>query len=89
MFLLVIAWSYVVSMMAIVEATSRSGSVLGAFITLLLYGVLPLGIVVYLMRTPARAAARRRADRGDSAASNPDRGSHAAADTVATKREEP
>ena len=90
MFLLVIAWSYVVLMMAIVEATSRSGSLLGAFITLLLYGVLPLGIVVCLLRAPARAEVRRRSERGGAlAASNPDGGGHPTADAVATKREEP
>lgn len=81
MFLVVIAWGYVVLMMAVVEATSTGGTLLGAFFTLLLYGVLPLGIVVYLLRTPARA--RRRA-----ASADPDRGGHAAADPVAPEREE-
>lgn len=86
MFLVVIAWSYVVLLMAVVEATSPTGTLLGAFVTLLLYGVLPLGIVVYLMRTPARARAHRRASGMPSA--DPHRGSHPPADAVTPEREE-
>ena len=36
-----------------------NGTVLGAAITLLLYGVLPLGLVLYIVGTPARKRARR------------------------------
>ena len=54
MYLVVIAWLYVTLMMAIAEATSPVGSVLGALITFMLYGALPLGIVVYIMGTPGR-----------------------------------
>jgi mannose/fructose/N-acetylgalactosamine-specific phosphotransferase system component IID len=57
-----IAWMYVVLMMALVEAMSPQGSVLGAVFTFLLYGVLPLGIVLYLMGTPARRRMRKRAE---------------------------
>ena len=91
MYLLVIAWVYVVVMMAIAEATSSNGTVLGASITLLLYGALPLAIVVYLMRTPARRRARRAAALQPAAlaSDDPDRGGHAAGDAVAPKREEP
>ena len=60
MYLVAIAWMYVAVMMAIAEATHSQGSVLGAIITLLLYGVLPLGLVLYIMGTPARR--RRRKD---------------------------
>lgn len=89
MFLLVIAWAYVVLMMAIVEASSASGTLLGAFFTLMLYGVLPLGIVVYLLRTPARAEARRRREAAAvSVLADPDSGSHSTANPVAAKREE-
>jgi hypothetical protein len=63
MYLVAIAWMYVVLMMAIAEATSSTGTVLGALFTTLLYGVLPLGIVMYLMGTPMRARARRAAAR--------------------------
>ena len=60
MYLVAIAWMYVAVMMAIAEATHSQGSLLGAIITLLLYGVLPLGLVLYIMGTPARR--RRRKD---------------------------
>lgn len=64
MYLVVIAWIYVVLMMAVAEATNTTGTVLGAIITFFLYGVGPAGLLVYLMRTPARqrAAKKRRAD---------------------------
>ncbi|MGN1055188.1 MAG: hypothetical protein ACI4QS_00575 [Comamonas sp.] len=54
MYLIVIAWGYVTLMMAIAEAASPQGSLLGAAITLLLYGVLPLSILVYILGTPER-----------------------------------
>ena len=54
MYIVVIAWFYVVVLMAVVEAASSNGTVLGAIITLALYGVLPLTIVLYIFGTPAR-----------------------------------
>ena len=57
-----IAWMFVVLLMALTEATSTQGTVLGAFFTLLLYGLLPLGLVLYLMGTPMRRRARRAAE---------------------------
>ncbi|OWQ43829.1 hypothetical protein CDL60_27950 [Roseateles noduli] len=62
MYLVAIAWMYVVLMMAIVEAFSSQGTVLGALITFVFYGVVPLSIVMYLMGTPRRRAARRKAE---------------------------
>ena len=62
MLLIAIAWIYVVLMVAVVEATSAQGTLLGAAFTLLLYGVLPLSIVAYLFFSPARRRARRAAD---------------------------
>ena len=59
MYLVAIAWIYVVLMMAVAEATSPQGTVLGAFFTLMLYGALPLSIVMYLLRTPHRRRMRR------------------------------
>ena len=56
MHLVAIAWIYVVLMMAVAEATSSDGTLLGAFFTLLLYGVLPLAIVLYLLGTPRDGA---------------------------------
>ncbi|MDB5742034.1 MAG: hypothetical protein JWR68_349 [Polaromonas sp.] len=54
MYLIVIAWMYVVLMMSIAEATNTTGTVLGALMTFLLYGLGPVTLVIYLMRAPAR-----------------------------------
>src|SRR5438309_1237095 len=54
MHLVVIAWLYVALMMAVAEATNSTGTVLGAIVTFVLYGLLPVALVVYLMATPAR-----------------------------------
>ncbi len=88
MHLVVIAWLYVALMMAVAEATNTNGTVLGAVFTFLLYGLLPVALVVYLMLTPARRRAlkeremaeREAAIRAHSAA--PDAGGEAAADSV-------
>lgn len=63
MYLTVIAWIYVVLLMSIAEATSTTGTVLGALMTFLLYGVLPLSIVMYLMGTPSRRRANKAQER--------------------------
>ena len=75
MYLVVIAWLYVVLLMALAEAFSPQGTVIGALFTLLLYGALPLGIVVYILGTPARKRALREAQTAPSIA--PDAGGHA------------
>ena len=54
MYLIVIAWIYVVLMMSVAEATSSTGTLLGAIITFVLYGAGPVTLVVYLMGAPAR-----------------------------------
>jgi hypothetical protein len=59
MYLVVIAWLYVAFMMAFAEATNSNGTVLGAIVTFFLYGIGPLALVVYLMRTPTRRKKRR------------------------------
>ena len=86
MLLVAIAWLYVVLMVAVVEATSSNGTLLGALVTMLLYGLLPLAIVGYLFFSPARRRARRAVE---STRQDPDAGSHAARDTVAPERKEP
>ena len=65
MYLVAIAWIYVVLMMAVAEATHSQGSVLGAIITFLLYGVLPLAVVLYIMGTPMRRRDRQRQQEQD------------------------
>lgn len=67
MYLLLIGWLYVVLMMAVVEAASPQGSVLGAFFTLLLYGVLPIGLLLFIFGTPARRRARHLAEQAEQA----------------------
>ncbi len=92
MYLLAIAWLYVVVLMAIAEGTAVGGSWLGAAFTFLLYGALPLGISLYLLATPARRPARRRAELASAAggrAADPDGGGHAAGDPVAPVGKEP
>jgi hypothetical protein len=54
MYLIVIAWTYVTLMMAVAEATSPQGTVLGALVTFALYGMLPMSILVYILGTPSR-----------------------------------
>jgi membrane protein implicated in regulation of membrane protease activity len=89
MYLVAIAWMYVVLMMAVVEATSPIGTVLGAIFTFVLYGLLPLSIVLYVMGAPARRKKRQRMEAEASAAVDPDSPGHAAGDAVAPERKEP
>jgi hypothetical protein len=64
MYLVVIAWTYVVLLMSLAEAFSSQGSWLGAVVTFVLYGVLPLSVVVYILGTPARKRALKAAESG-------------------------
>ena len=57
MYIIAIAWMYVALMMAVAEATNTNGTVLGAIVTFILYGLLPVALVVYLMRSPGRKRA--------------------------------
>ena len=87
-----IAWIYVVLMVALVELFSPGASALGAFFTLVGWGLLPLSIVLYVLNTPARRKLRRRREAQQDAAAasaQPDGGGHAAGDTVAAERKEP
>lgn len=53
LYIVATAWMYVVLMMAITER-----SVIAGIMTFLLYGVLPLSIIIYLISTPARKKRR-------------------------------
>ena len=68
MHIVALGWMFVVVLMSLAEATSPSGTVLGAVFTLLLYGALPVSIVIYLMNTPHRRRARLRREAQDAAA---------------------
>jgi hypothetical protein len=58
MYIVPIAWLYVAFMMAVAEATSTQGTVLGAFFTFVLYGLMPIGLLLYFMGTPGRRRKR-------------------------------
>ncbi|MDB5870728.1 MAG: hypothetical protein JWQ07_170 [Ramlibacter sp.] len=94
MYLVIIAWLYVALMMAVAEATSPIGSLLGAFFTFVLYGAAPVSLLMYLMGTPARKKAIKAreaaelAQRAAAASSPPDSGGEAAADAVPPVRKE-
>lgn len=86
MLIVLVGWGYVVLMMALAEASGPSGSVLGAIVTLLLYGALPMGLVWYIGGARGRAKARRAAE---SRHHDPRGGGEPAGDPVAPEREEP
>lgn len=89
MLLVTVAWLYVTLMMAVAEATSPHGTVLGAVFSFLGYGVLPLSLVLYVMATPMRKRVRAARELAAASALEPDGGGHAAGDAVAPERKEP
>jgi len=100
-YLVVLGWLYVVLMMAGAEATNTTGTVLGAIVTFVLYGLVPIAIIVYVMRSPQRRAERKAREAAELAAAqaasasalDPDAGGHAAGAAqdggVAPVREKP
>jgi len=85
-----LGWMYVVLMVAVTEALSPQGTLLGAFFTVVGWGLLPLAVVLYILGTPARRRARRAAESAAlAAAADPDGGGHAPGDAVAPERKEP
>lgn len=97
MHVVVIGWSFVVVLMAGAEVTAPGGTLLGALVTLVLYGMLPLGIVLYILATPGRkrlrrqaeADARQAAEAGASVDRQGDAGSQAAGAAITSERKEP
>jgi hypothetical protein len=87
MVLIVVGWIYVALMMAVAEANHPDGTVLGAVVTFVLYGVGPVALLMYLMGRPARRSARLRREAQASAA--PDAGGETPADPVPPVRKEP
>ncbi len=102
MYIVPIAWIYVALMMSVAEATASNGTVLGAVFTFLLYGLLPVGLVLYIMGTPGRKRAlhaQQTAERlayeakqaeqaGQASGQAPDASSHAPGDSVTPVRKE-
>ncbi len=96
MYLIVIAWIYVVLMMSVAEATNTTGTLLGALVTFVLYGVGPASLVVYLMGAPARnkAVKKRQAEEraqhlATQLAASPPANVNAAADTASSPAQPP
>ena len=82
MYILAIGWLYVVLLTALAEATNLNGSVLGAIVTFVCYGLMPVGLLLYILGRPAR---RRQREQGsaastaaDPASGTPDARGHAA-----------
>ena len=96
MYLVLIAWLYVALMMAVAEATSPVGSLMGAIFTFLLYGLLPMGVIGYIMGSPARKRARKAQEMADrenvgrqpAPSAAPDAGGEAPGSAVAPERKE-
>ena len=97
MILVLLAWLYVVLMMALSEALAPQGSVVGAVITFVVYGSVPLALLTYLLAATARQRARLNAAAASSIArparpgnaEQADAGGHAAGDPVAPVGKEP
>lgn len=58
MYIVALAWIYVVFMMSITEQ-----SVVAGIMTFLLYGILPVAIILYVMGTPQRRRNRKNAEK--------------------------
>ena len=100
MYIVVIGWLYVAMMMAVAEANNSTGTLLGALVTFVLYGALPVALVIYLMLTPARKKAirarqaqeweaQKAAARAPAGSEQPDAGGETAAASIAAVRKEP
>ena len=95
--LIAIAWLYVAVLMSVAEATNSNGTILGALITFVLYGLLPVALLMYLLATPMRRRLRREREAAEQvqtsaasqasppSASPPDRGGEPAAGAEADR----
>lgn len=89
MYLVLIAWIYVAFMMAVAEATSPVGTLLGAVFTFLLYGVLPMSVVAYIMGAPARRRAIKEKEAAEQVLASPNTNSETASNPVSSVGKEP
>lgn len=96
MYIVPIAWLYVSLMMAVAEATNTNGTVLGALMTFVLYGLLPIGLILYFMGAKGRRRAIKAREAAELAQAAepatpshpPDTSSHTATDAIAPVRKE-
>lgn len=93
-----LAWGYVVLLMALTAAMAPDGGLWAALRVLLGYGLLPMALFLYIAGTPLRRRAARRAappqtESPQETSDAPDAGGHAAAGAtrggVAPVRKEP
>jgi len=91
MYIVPIGWLYVALMMSVAEATSSNGTLLGAIITFVLYGLVPVALILYFMGAPGRKRAirAREAAEQQQASVQPDAGSLASTDAVPPVGKEP
>lgn len=94
MYIVPIGWLYIALLMAVAEANHPDGTLLGAAITFVLYGLGPVALVVYLMRAPARKRAIKAREAAELLApptapapsSQPDASPHATGNPIAPER---
>ena len=70
MYIVPMAWLYVALMMAVAEANHPTGTLLGALVTFVLYGLGPVLLVVYLMGAPGRRRAIKSKEAAELEAAN-------------------
>ncbi len=70
MYIVPMAWLYVALMMAVAEANHPTGTLLGALMTFVLYGLGPVLLVVYLMGAPGRRRAIKSQEAAELEAAN-------------------
>jgi TRAP-type C4-dicarboxylate transport system permease small subunit len=80
MYIVAIGWIYVVLMMSISEASVTAG-----LMTFLIYGILPLGVILYLLGTPER---RRRRAAAENSGNSPEPGHPTLVDSAESLDEE-
>ncbi len=89
MYLVLIGWLYVTLMMAVAEANAANGTLLGAAITFVLYGLLPIGILGYILGTPARKRALKARQAEQEAAAAAERSGAGESSTAAGRALQP
>ena len=90
MYIVPIGWLYVVVMMSVAEAANPSGTLLGASVTLVLYGLFPVSLILYFMGAPTRKRAIRAREAAELQASpQPDASGLAPTDVVTPVGKEP
>lgn len=70
MYIVPMAWLYVALMMAVAEANHPTGTLLGALVTFVLYGLGPVLLVLYLMGAPKRRRAIKSQEAAELVAAN-------------------